>query len=67
MKQYENHCVQCSSGMGCMGNACPNKNVAVYYCDCCGEEIVGTIKESEKYEHLCEKCYSDLYENKQGE
>lgn len=36
----ENECVGCSPEMGCIGNACPYKNVPRLYCDNCGTENV---------------------------
>lgn len=33
MLEYEDYCVDCPSELGCMGSSCPNRNVAVYYCD----------------------------------
>lgn len=36
MLEYENECVSC--GLPCFGSACPNRNVAHYYCDECGSE-----------------------------
>jgi DNA-directed RNA polymerase subunit RPC12/RpoP len=38
-----------------MGSACPNRNVEVYYCDECGEEIEGEVYEVDG-EDLCEHC-----------
>lgn len=62
MIKYENECVGCPPEMGCMGNACPNRNVPHYYCDECGEEIVDNHRYEEYYttngaEHLCKDCY----------
>jgi hypothetical protein len=36
MKIIENECVDC--GLPCIGNACPYRNVARFYCDECNEE-----------------------------
>ena len=38
-KWYEDECVGCPKELGCMGNACPNRNVPHYDCDECGEEL----------------------------
>lgn len=38
MIEYENECIGCPPEMGCMGDACRNRNVPHYYCDECGEE-----------------------------
>ena len=39
MVEYENECVGCPPGMGCLGSSCPNRNVPHYYCDDCGDEV----------------------------
>ena len=36
MKKIENECVGC--GLPCLGDGCPNRNVARFYCDECEEE-----------------------------
>lgn len=36
--RIEDDCVGCPSDRGCLGSACPHKNVKVYTCDVCGEE-----------------------------
>ena len=38
MIRIEDECVDCPSDIGCIGNACPYKNVPRLYCDECGEE-----------------------------
>ena len=39
MLKYEDECVGCSStGLPCLGAACPNRNVPRHYCDECGNE-----------------------------
>ena len=68
MIQYENECVNC--GLPCLEQACPYKNVAHYYCDNCGSEIVEnsvaifddhyTVGE---YDY-CDDCYSKLFSEK---
>ncbi len=61
MLKIENHCVGCPSEMGCMGDACPNRNVKVYYCDKCGEEIdIDELYEVDG-EDLCEDCLKTLF------
>ena len=61
MEKIENHCVGCADGLGCMGSACPNREVKVIYCDCCGSEI----NSDEVYEFdgddLCEYCLKDMF------
>ena len=60
MQRIENHCVGCAKEMGCMGSACPNRNVKVTYCDCCGDEIDGIIYEVDG-EDYCEYCLKDKF------
>lgn len=54
MLKYENECVGCPPNMGCLGGACPYRNVPVWVCDKCGEEA----EELWKYEgeELCQDC-----------
>ena len=35
----EDECVSCPPEVGCLGSACPKKNVAHYYCDKCVKEL----------------------------
>ena len=60
MVKVENGCVGCPPEMGCMGSSCPNRNVKVIYCDCCGEEICDEVYEVEG-EDLCEDCLKDKF------
>ena len=60
MFRIEDHCCGCAvPSYPCAGNACPNKNVKVYYCDHCGEEL------DEVYEvdgeDLCEECLKKMF------
>lgn len=55
MIKYEDCCVGCPKDLGCIGNSCPYKNVPVYICDCCHEEIDGSVYEVDS-EHLCQTC-----------
>jgi len=54
MLKYEDECVGCPPNMGCLGGACPYRNVPVWVCDKCGEEA----EELWKYEgeELCQDC-----------
>lgn len=39
MIRYENECRDCAvDNYPCLGNTCPNRNVAIYECDECGDE-----------------------------
>lgn len=58
--RYEDTCVGCPSNMGCIGNACPNKNVPIYVCDHCYEDIDGDIYEVDG-EDLCEGCLKRMF------
>ena len=53
MKRYENECVCCPPEMGCLGESCPNRNVAYHYCDKCGDDV--QLYEYEGQE-LCIDC-----------
>lgn len=61
MITYENDCVGC--GLPCLGNSCPHRNVAHYYCDECGDET--EIYHFEE-EQLCIECIKHRL-NKVGE
>lgn len=39
MITYEDECVGCHTGMGCLGSACPYRNVKYLYCDKCGDDV----------------------------
>ena len=54
MITYEDECVGCSAGLGCMGSACPNRNVPHLYCDKCKEEV-DNLYEYEG-EQVCVDC-----------
>ena len=56
--RYENRCVGCPPERGCMGDACRYRNVAVFVCDRCGEDIEGDVTEIDG-EMLCEDCLGD--------
>lgn len=49
-------CVGCPPEMGCMGAACPNRNVERHVCDKCGEAAVYELNGEE----LCEDCAEDV-------
>ena len=58
--KYEDHCCGCATpGYPCLGSSCPNRNISVYYCDQCGEEL------EEIYdvdgEELCEECLKEMF------
>ena len=58
--KYEDRCCDCATpGYPCLGSSCPNRNVPVYYCDKCGDEL------DEVYvvegDDLCEDCLKDMF------
>jgi hypothetical protein len=61
VKRIENHCCDCAvPGYPCLGSACPNTRVVVYYCDKCRFEIDDEIYEVDG-EELCEECLKDMF------
>lgn len=51
-----NECVGCPPEMGCMGAACPNKNVERHVCDECGNEAEYALDDEE----LCKDCLREI-------
>lgn len=53
---HEDMCVGCPPHMGCLGSSCPNRNVQIFSCDECKDEL----KPEELYMYddkmLCEYC-----------
>lgn len=64
MIEYENDCVGCPPEMGCLGDACRNRNVPHYYCDECGNET--TLYKFDDKE-LCIDCIKDLLDEVKGD
>lgn len=61
MLKYEDDCVGCTaSGLPCLGKCCPRRNIPVYYCDECEEEIEGEVYEVDG-EDLCEHCLKNRF------
>ena len=61
MVQYEDRCCGCAvPGYPCLGSSCPNRNVPIYHCDKCGDEIDGDIYDVDG-EELCEECLKDMF------
>ena len=51
-----NECCDCAvPGYPCLGEACPRRNVEVYECDECGEEMPRSEAYEVDGEHLCEE------------
>lgn len=59
MLVYEDHCVGCPPGVGCIGPTCPNRHVPVYYCDQCGDEMDDVFEHDG--EEICEDCLKKIY------
>lgn len=56
--EIENHCVDC--GLSCKGASCPYRNVKVYYCDKCGEEISSDDVYDFEGMDVCEDCLKEM-------
>lgn len=58
---FENECVGCPPDMGCLGDACPKRSVAHFYCDKCDAEV----DPEDLYEvddvDLCIDCLKDKF------
>ena len=54
MVKRENRCVDCD--LPCQGDACPYRNVEVFYCDDCDEELPHNGIYDVDGEELCEDC-----------
>lgn len=57
MVVYENECVGCPTELGCLGEACKNRNVPHCYCDICGDEV--DILYDVAGKELCSNCALD--------
>lgn len=57
----ENECVGCPPNMGCLGDSCPKRKVAHYYCDKCDADV----DPEDLYEvdgvDLCVDCLKDKF------
>jgi hypothetical protein len=63
--KIENQCCDCAApGYPCMGNACPNRHVEVFYCDHCDEELEHDEVYEVDGEHLCEWCLKEMFKRK---
>jgi hypothetical protein len=64
MIRYENECCSCATpAYPCLGSSCPNRNVAHYYCDCCGNEEM--LYHYDNLE-ICEECLLKQFEVVEG-
>ena len=56
-----NECCDCAvPGYPCLGEACPQRNVEVYECDECGDEL-DVVYEDEDGKHYCEECLLEKF------
>ena len=60
MVKYENECVGCPPEMGCIGSACPNRNVKYLYCDKCGDDAEKLYVVDGK--EICEDCLHKMFD-----
>lgn len=65
MVRKENHCVSCPPEMGCLGSACPNRNVIMLYCDKCKDPVDLLYKYDG--EELCADCLLSYCETVEGD
>ena len=61
MIKFENECVGCPQGMGCLGGSCPYMNVPHWICDRCEEEVDEGELWKVDGEELCEECLKDNF------
>lgn len=59
--RIENQCVGCPPNMGCLGSACPNRNVKIHYCDRCGADDTDIYHDTEENEDICWDCLMERY------
>jgi hypothetical protein len=61
MIKYKNNCVGCRDiGLPCMGDACSNKRVRIFYCDRCGGESRTLYVYDD--EQICGDCLLDMFD-----
>ena len=62
MLKTEDRCCGCDApGYPCLGNSCPNRNLEVYYCDHCDEEIDADEVYCVDGEDLCEDYLKRMF------
>lgn len=61
-KETQNECVGCPKELGCLGPACPNRNVTRYYCDNCGDECEPEELYVVDDEELCHDCLIEKFQ-----
>ena len=60
MITYEDECVGCPTELGCMGSACPYRNVPHLYCDKCKHDVEKLYKYDGQ--EICEDCLLKEFE-----
>ncbi len=62
MRVFENQCCSCATpAYPCIGSACPNRNVLVYYCDICNSPIEEGHLYCVDEEDVCEDCLKNKF------
>lgn len=62
MIKWEDECVGCPPNMGCLGSACPYRNVPHYYCDHCECECDPEELHYDEIENwICENCLFEKF------
>lgn len=67
MIRYEDNCVGCPPEMGCLGGACPNKNVPVFNCDKCEAELGEDELYNVEGRMLCSECVLKKFKAEAGD
>lgn len=63
MKDYINECVGCTSmGLPCRGDSCPHRNIPVWFCDECQDQVDPSELYDVDGEDVCEECLLKRYE-----
>lgn len=59
MIETSNECVGCPPERGCLGAACPHRNVVRLYCDACGKEFSALYDDEGFY--ICGDCLLERF------
>lgn len=59
MLKIEDRCVGCPAGVPCLGAACPNRDIPVWYCDECGQELERWQLRRLNGNELCFDCFGE--------
>lgn len=57
----EDECVGCPPEMGCLGSACPYRNVPHWICDECEAEVDEGELWNVNGKEICEDCLKEMY------